>query len=62
MDLDTEQRLNLLEATLREIVRLYEESRNDPAAIGADDLFDDPVKGRAWQRALANARRLTSTP
>jgi hypothetical protein len=58
MTLDERRRTALLEATLREIVRLHDVSHASTTAVSFDDVFDADADARAWRSALRRARGL----
>jgi hypothetical protein len=57
-DLDKQRRINLLEATLREIMRLKREADNDQSAVSFDDIFDAGRSDREWKSILRKAEHL----
>ena len=56
--MNDQQKLALLEATLREILRLKKAAAVDPSAISFDDIFDGGKSGREWKSILYKAERL----
>ena len=57
-DMQAQKHIALLEATLKEILRLESEASKSKTAITFDDVFDDTKVAHQWKDILNKARRL----
>lgn len=57
-ELELQRKVNLLESTLREILRLKDEADKDPGAVSFEDVFDAGRSDKEWRRILRRAATL----
>ena len=57
-DLEKQKKIALLEATLREILRLEKIASTDLTAIAFDDIFDGGRNEQEWKNIRRRAARL----